>query len=59
MDVEQLKESVAAYRKHCQTKKGMVFWSEGGPASIGLIEELVEAVETLDKRIKALESEKK
>jgi hypothetical protein len=56
MDVNALKHAVNEHRKGCAEKKGsMVVMSDTGPAGMAVIDALVSAIETLDKRLAAVE----
>jgi hypothetical protein len=57
MTVEQLKERVEKYRAGLKQKEGLAcVFSETGPASMGLIDALVAALEAQEARIQALEN---
>lgn len=56
MNTEALKQKVDTYRDSCRKKEGSgVLFSETGPASLSLIDALVEVIVAQEKRIADLE----
>ncbi len=56
MDAKQIRQSIVEYKKHLKASEGCgVVFSETGPANMAIVEALLSALESQERRIAQLE----